>query len=233
MRPAEQDPRLGDRRRKKALAALLAQMQGRGQAGGNAGLGGVRQTGGLARAGARAGIIRGQGRGIPAGLEGLYARAGEYGRQNALGGYQLNAERQPGAVDPGIHAGSYASQNAPVQNAPVQDSGGMGGQSTYTPGSTIPAATPGSNQFVTGEPGGAGAGGTATGDPEHNQFLAGQTDIDPFAGSVGGSSAPQGGTPGGGVGAGVPQDGQPMNGGVYYQGTIIPMGVWRAISQGM
>jgi hypothetical protein len=211
MRPAQMDPRLGNQRRKKAAAALMAQ---RAAGTSTAGLGGVRQSGGLARAGAKAGIIRGQGRGIPAGLEGLYARAGEFARQNQLGDYSLNAEQQATASDPGIYAGGYAAANAPVQ-----DAGGLGGQQQYTAGETIAPAPVGSNVFVTGEPGGAGAGGTATGDPEANQFMAGQTDINPFGGFSGGQ--------------GAPQDGQPMNGGVYYQGTIIPMGVWRAISQGL
>jgi hypothetical protein len=219
MRPAEMDVRAGNQRRKKAAAALLTQMQARA-GNSSAGLGGIRQSGGLARAGAKAGIIRGQGRGIPAGLEGLYARAGDFARQNQLGDYSLNVEQQTGAQDPGIYAGQYAAANAPA--APVQDSGGLGGQTTYQAGETIAPAPVGSNPFVTGEPGGAGAGGTATGDPEANQFMAGTTDINPFGGfSSGGGSQ------------GAPQDGQPMNGGVYYQGTIIPMGVWRAIQQDM
>lgn len=214
MRPAQMDPRLGNQRRKKAAAALLAQRQAGSY---NAGLGGVRQSGGLARAGAKAGIIRGQGRGIPAGLEGLYARAGDFARQNQLGDFSMNAEQQSSAYDPAVNAGGYAAANAPVA-----DAGGMGGQQTYTPGAEIPAAPVGSTPFVTGQPGGAGAGGTATGDPEANQFMAGTTDINPFGGFSSGGGA-----------AGAPQDGQPMNGGVYYQGTIIPMGVWRAISQGL
>ena len=221
MRPAQMNVRVGNDRRKKAAAALLAQMQSSG--GATAGLGGVRQTGGLARAGAKAGIIRGQGRGIPAGLEALYARAGDFARQNQ-GGYQLNAEQQPGGVDPGQQAGAYAAANAP------SDPGGQGGQQAGTPGAATPGppAAPGLPQFT----------------PEQ------QANVNDYWGSVGSqiqgmqqSGAPFNAQSGADVAAnalgaagplpgGQPQDGQPMNGGVYFEGTIIPAAVWRAIQHG-
>jgi hypothetical protein len=216
------DVRQGNQRRKKAAAALLAQMQARTAGNASAGLGGVRQSGGLARAGAKAGIIRGQGRGIPAGLEGLYARAGDFARQNQLGDYSLNAEQQVGAPDPGVFAGGYATANAPIS-----DPGGVGGQAQGVQDPVVAGAQAQESQAVEGSTAYANQaqGVGVINDPGLSDLQKLQTLVPGYGSTLGGPL--QGQT------ADAPRDGQPMNGGIYYQGTIIPMGVWRAISQGL
>ncbi|MCZ2109500.1 MAG: hypothetical protein LC118_08025 [Dehalococcoidia bacterium] len=103
----------------------------------------------------------------------------------------------------------YVSANPP-SSGPSASQVGLSQQPQYNPGDTIPPAAVGSNPFVTGQPGSAGLGGPATSDPEHNAFLGGLSDIDPFGGF---STTPQTSpsspiaTPGGFV---------PLGGGLYY-----------------
>lgn len=237
------DVTVGNTRRKKAAAAMLAQMQARlgGQSGVGAmsgGIGGQRVTGGLGRSGARAGMLGGQGRGIPAGLEGLYARASDFARSNLIGDQGLVAEQQAGAVDPGVNAGSNAAANAPgVPAAPVSAVGDPGAMPAAAASAVSGPYVPPQQSADSYNQGDANPyGGTAPTSPDG----LGQTQTDLAQYNATSPLANQGGIPEGydagaapsAAGAGAPQDGQPMNGGIYYQGTIIPMGVWRAIQQG-
>lgn len=212
--------RVGNDRRKKAAAALLAQMQAQHPGGqSNPGAVGVRQSGGLARAGARAGMLRGSGRMMPL-PPGLAGQAAQFAQANQIGDFSLNAEQQAGAYDPGVAAGGYAAANDPAQGASSVGAGG--GSAAGTPSAAGGGAGPGSTPIT----------------PEQ-QAVASNTDpgwlgaVDNPGGgmiSYGGGAAPAA-APAAGAGGPI-ADGTPMNGGIYYQGTIIPMGVWRSLQLG-
>lgn len=149
------DPRVGNQRQKKLLQQLAQQaMQRKGY---TSKIGRFSKTGvGRGAIGAIGGL-RGASR---AGVK-LFGSLGAVTPRGLIDG--------PGAVRGGrAHIGIPGQQAAPLPR--------------YEPGDTIPGMEPGSNPFVTGQPGGAGMGGIATSDPEHNAFLGGLSDVDPFGG---------------------------------------------------
>lgn len=108
--------------------------------------------------------------------------AGEYssgwgmgaGYQTDRGGMMPNPNYRP----PGIPGFGQQDPGAPAPLDPMQQASGI------PSGTFVPPSGTGS-PFTGGAP-----GGMASGDPEHNAFIQGQTDVDPF--NVGGSQFPPG-----------------------------------------
>lgn len=122
-------------------------------------------------------------------------------------------QRQPGASDPGAIPGlggvpaDMGSQApaAPV-GAPVQGGGGGGGNQFFAP--TAPG-----DQYAGRDPGSVNAAQqqAAGGDPEAARFVSGQSDISPFSAQPSQTAA---------------------NGYIMYQGTPIPLALFKAMQLG-
>lgn len=223
------DVRAGNNRRKQALNKLVSQIMGaRADQGATLAASNVRQGGGLGRGSRKQGAFNlSVGRGVPQGLEGLYAKAADYAQQNLGLGGDLRAERQFSGADPGANASQYAQQNSPTAGGDTGAAPGVFQAPQLTPGTVV--APSGSGNALTG----GAPGGTATTDPEHNSYIQGNSEVDAMNVQFQPTTIASGLDPAFATAIaakqGAPTDGTPMNGGIYYQGTIIPIGVWNAM----
>lgn len=118
-------------------------------------------------------------------------------------------QRMPGATDPGAipdlgGVPADMGSQAPAPPVGVPGGGAPASNQFYQP------SAPG-DQYAGRDPGSVNAAQTATGDPEAARFLSGQSDISPFSAQPSQTAA---------------------NGYVMYQGTPIPLALFKAMQLG-
>lgn len=176
------NPADGNNRRKALLQLLMQRARGGGAAGGFGSGSAVSATpfGGL-RATPKSRDSQGQGFVKPAQVAAQF-----------VGGLGIGA--RPGQSQPG--SGQAVSRFLPTDGGPVQHhvAPPHSPQAPSAPASDAPQV-PGTvvDPSGTGDPFTGGApGGTLSTDPEHNAFVTGQSDVDPFSVGVGGNTPTSG-----------------------------------------